>query len=72
MPFKLNKRFRSNMIYIFMLQYKNRLRVIGFPLNLWVGSSVGLENRDSNLYRLLLSCFSSKKLLKMERKTNAS
>jgi hypothetical protein len=24
-----------------------RLRVIGFPLNLWVGSLAGLENRDS-------------------------
>jgi hypothetical protein len=25
-----------------------RLRVIGFPLNLWVGSQAGPENRDSD------------------------
>ena len=35
-----------------------RLREIGFPLNLWVGSQVGFENRDSKLYHLLLSSFS--------------
>ncbi len=36
------------MIYIIVLLYIFRLRVIGFPLSLWVGSKVGLENRDSN------------------------
>jgi hypothetical protein len=30
------------MIYINVLQYNNRLRVIGFPLNLWVGLKVGI------------------------------
>jgi hypothetical protein len=39
--------FGSVMIYIPTPLYRYRLRVIGFPLNLWVGSQVGTENRDS-------------------------
>ncbi len=33
-----NKSFKPNTIYISILLYMYRLRVIGFPLNLWVGS----------------------------------
>jgi hypothetical protein len=46
------------MIYIIVALLNIRLRVIGFPLNLWVGSQVGLENRDSKPYHLLLKLIS--------------
>lgn len=49
--------FKSNMIYIIVLLYIFRLRVIGFPLSLWVGSKVGLENRDSNPTNYFLANF---------------
>jgi hypothetical protein len=37
-----------------------RLRVIGFPLNLWVGSQAGPDNRDSDSANYFLINFKTR------------
>ena len=50
------------MIYIFMSLYNIRLRVIGFPLNLWVGSygrglRIGTQTPTSYFLANFKECF---------------